>query len=319
MSCAAVVEFIAQPHHKQKKQCHRVVAGEDLHGLQTAPTRRVKSASKGTALLVAGVELSLLLTAAAVFGVLRSSHPGPSGLLLSIAPLAVFPVLMILAPQVVGSAPRRSSEASSKADTLNLLAQPSRRRAVSSVALEPKPTETTTLQEKLEAIDWFQFEKLVELAIEKRGHRVTRRGGAKPDNGIDLLIHDHGQVKGVQCKHWKTRRVGKKDIREFLGAMSAERISKGIYITLGTYTQQASDFAVEQGIQLLDSDGLVEILKSVNANSDPEFLRLLNPQNKSCPVCESPMILRANSKSRQCAELFWGCSRYPRCRGTLKA
>ncbi len=33
----------------------------------------------------------------------------------------------------------------------------------------------------------------------------------------------------------------------------------------------------------------------------------------SCPKCGKPMILRQNGKK---GDFFWGCSTYPRCRGT---
>ncbi len=35
--------------------------------------------------------------------------------------------------------------------------------------------------------------------------------------------------------------------------------------------------------------------------------------NPTCPDCDSEMVLR---KNRETGEEFWGCSRYPECRGT---
>ena len=40
---------------------------------------------------------------------------------------------------------------------------------------------------RLLEIDWFQFEKLVAMIYESRGYLVKHEGGAKPDEGIDLL------------------------------------------------------------------------------------------------------------------------------------
>jgi hypothetical protein len=50
-----------------------------------------------------------------------------------------------------------------------------------------RPTTTAELIEQVRSIDWFQFEKLVGLAYRKLGYTVTRRGGANPDGGIDLV------------------------------------------------------------------------------------------------------------------------------------
>ena len=66
------------------------------------------------------------------------------------------------------------------------------------------PENTAELLERLRAIDWFQFEKIVALAYEKLGYTVTRRGGANPDGGIDLVIEKDGETAAVQCKQWKT-------------------------------------------------------------------------------------------------------------------
>jgi hypothetical protein len=81
----------------------------------------------------------------------------------------------------------------------------------------PPPTRAaiceTTQQEllnQLRSIDWFQFEKIVALAYRKHGYSVTRRGGANPDGGIDLLISKNGETMAVQCKQWKAWKVGVK-------------------------------------------------------------------------------------------------------------
>ncbi len=40
---------------------------------------------------------------------------------------------------------------------------------------------------------------------------------------------------------------------------------------------------------------------------------------KSCPLCGHPMILRDSKKGNNVGQKFWGCSKYPQCRGTLSA
>lgn len=37
-------------------------------------------------------------------------------------------------------------------------------------------------------------------------------------------------------------------------------------------------------------------------------------ENLKCPKCDGPMVSRANGASGQ---RFWGCKKYPECRGTL--
>ena len=50
------------------------------------------------------------------------------------------------------------------------------------------PLSEPALFEKLRKIDWFQFEKLIEIIYRHRGFEVKRLGGANPDGGVDLII-----------------------------------------------------------------------------------------------------------------------------------
>jgi len=38
-----------------------------------------------------------------------------------------------------------------------------------------------------------------------------------------------------------------------------------------------------------------------------------------CPVCSSPMVMRSAKKGSNAGNAFWGCSNYPRCKGTRAA
>ena len=53
------------------------------------------------------------------------------------------------------------------------------------------------LSEKVKAIDWFQFEKLVGLLYEDSGYSVERIGGAKSDGGVDLIVEKPGKIYEV--------------------------------------------------------------------------------------------------------------------------
>jgi hypothetical protein len=87
---------------------------------------------------------------------------------------------------------------------------------------------TLTLSERLHRIDWFQFEKLMAAVYKKLDYAVTLRGGANPDGGIDMIIEKDGVRSAVQCKHWKTRDVEVRTVRELLGAMAhTRRFRKG--------------------------------------------------------------------------------------------
>jgi hypothetical protein len=85
----------------------------------------------------------------------------------------------------------------------------------------PNMTEPVSVVEKLRATDWYQFEKVVGLVYQSQGYRLSRRGGANPDGGIDLVIEKDGERAAVQCKRWKKWKVDVPKVRELIGAMTA--------------------------------------------------------------------------------------------------
>lgn len=174
-----------------------------------------------------------------------------------------------------------------------------------------------TIAEKLEAIDWFQFERLMARVYEKLGYVVDRRGGAHADDGIDLVIRKDGEPLGVQCKHWKAWKVNPKTVREMLGAITAAKLRSGIILCWRGFTQDGHTKAAEYGITLVDASGILRMLESVDARFDPELQALLDDRRKFCPRCEAEMVERKATKGENAGGSFWGCSRYPRCDYTL--
>jgi HJR/Mrr/RecB family endonuclease len=174
----------------------------------------------------------------------------------------------------------------------------------------PKPN----ISEQLRKIDWFQFEKLVELIYQHRGFTVKRLGGANPDGGVDLIVESATDKFVVQCKHWRKWTVGVRNIREFLGTLTDSGISKGIFITMVGYSGEAKQLADKHGIQILNETDLVKMLGASSLMYSKEISELFSDERKFCPKCEKQMVLRiARVKRNQ----FWGCSNYPRCRFIL--
>jgi len=181
-----------------------------------------------------------------------------------------------------------------------------------------KPIQSTPdLLGQLHSVDWFQFEKLVALIYRRLGYIVSRRGGANPDGGIDLVIEKDGQCSAVQCKQWKTWKVGVKPVREFLGALTDAGIHKGIFVTLSGYTGEAKQLAEKHGIAIVNETGLAKMLEVTGARFDPEMLAILKDTRKFCPKCEAEMVLRTAMRGVGAGQKFWGCSAYPRCRFTM--
>lgn len=171
-----------------------------------------------------------------------------------------------------------------------------------------------TTSEKLRKIDWFQFEKLIEMIYRKCGCSVQRRGGARPDGGVDLILESADGKFIVQCKQWRSWLVGVSDIREFLGTLTDVQVSNGIFITLAGYTNDAKQLAKKHGIHLYDETDVIKLLEETRLLHSQELEAFLSDTRKFCPKCEREMVVRSG---RFTGKQFWGCSAYPRCNRTL--
>jgi HJR/Mrr/RecB family endonuclease len=182
------------------------------------------------------------------------------------------------------------------------------------VEVEAKPlcsVPKLTISEKLRKIDWFQFEKLIELIYQHRGFSVKRLGGANPDGGVDLIVASPTDKFVVQCKHWRKWTVGTPRMREFLGAMTDSGITKGIFITLTGYSSDAKQLADKHGIKILNESDVIKMLEESGLMYSKEISKLFSDERKFCPKCEQEMVLRT---ARVSGNQFWGCSSYPRCK-----
>lgn len=176
-----------------------------------------------------------------------------------------------------------------------------------------------SLSEKVRALDWFQFEKLIAAIYESKGYFVKRLGGANPDGGIDLIVENTSVRFVVQCKQWKAWKVGVRQIREFLGTLTDSRIPKGIFITLQGYTDDARALADKHNISLLSEESVIKLLEDVHWKFNPAITSALDDQRKLCPRCESELVLRTATRGNGAGSQFWGCSNYPRCKFTMEA
>lgn len=167
-------------------------------------------------------------------------------------------------------------------------------------------------------MNWAQFELLVGEAFRKRGFRVIHGGDVGADGGVDVRLRKNGKEYLVQCKHWKTKRVGVTVIRELYGVMVSSGVAGGYVVTSGEFTEEAKSFSEGKSVKLVNSDALARILGMEledGSESEPE-LEAATPV-PSCPNCGSEMVKRLAKRGPNAGNEFWGCFRFPKCRGTL--
>jgi Holliday junction resolvase len=183
--------------------------------------------------------------------------------------------------------------------------------AGSTAGFAPAWTPTTILT-ALGEIDWFQYERFCAALLRTEGYEVVRKNGARPDGGVDLVVEKGGERMLVQCKHWRTLTVKENAVRALLGSMTHFEVTRGTLYTLNGWTQHAADFAAAHAITLVDGEELSQ--RAVARLTPKQLDEVLNLAAHHCPKCEAPMVWREGNFYS-----YWGCSTFPRCRGTLKS
>jgi restriction system protein len=173
----------------------------------------------------------------------------------------------------------------------------------------------------LNGITWREFEMLVGEWFRRQGYAVTETGGVA-DGGVDLILTKAGETYLVQCKQWKAYKVGVTIVRELLGVMAARGAAGGYLVTSGVFTDEARRFAEESNIALIDGEKLAHLISETRAAqpTPPQSRPTPAPQlpaSPACPKCGSTMVLRHATKGAHAGSAFWGCSRFPGCRGIL--
>lgn len=166
-------------------------------------------------------------------------------------------------------------------------------------------------------LPWREFEQLLAEAFRRQGYSVAETGPGA-DGGIDLELTRDGDTSLVQCKQWRSRKVGVKPVRELYGVVASRAVSGGVFVTSGDYTGEARRFAESVPLDLIAGPELEAMVRNVqrqpmDAAPVPVGVKSSAPQ---CPKCGSSMIRRTARRGRSTGQDFWGCSEYPRCRGT---
>ena len=194
------------------------------------------------------------------------------------------------------------------------------------------------------------FEQLVAEAFRLQGYEVDDMNGHAPDDGMDLVLWKDGQKSLVQCKPWKSYRVGVEVVRELTGIMHAVGADSAFLVTSGNFTRAARQFAAGRSVRLLDGQALRHWIAHVRSNpvtqsnSTPQaapvrsksgllavrhgevqppldaaaLLALAQAREAvipSCPRCGKAMQRQAARLDTSDEQSFWGCTAFPACRG----
>jgi len=152
---------------------------------------------------------------------------------------------------------------------------------------EPEATSDwrSTLLNELRGMTADGFERLAQRLLREAGFTKVEVRGKSGDGGIDgvgvLRVNLVTFQVYFQCKKWKGS-VGAKEIRDFRGAMQG-RADKGLFITTGHFTAQASDEATRDGataIDLIDGPRLCDLLKEHRLGVQTEMVEAVRVETE---------------------------------------
>ncbi|EPJ43757.1 MAG: hypothetical protein OFPII_39790 [Osedax symbiont Rs1] len=168
-------------------------------------------------------------------------------------------------------------------------------------------------------MNWQQFELLVGQAFRGKGYSVVDGGDLGADGGVDVHLSKDGLKYFVQCKHWKTRKVGVAVVRELYGVIAGAGVEGGFVVASGGFARDAIDFAENKQIELVDQHGLNTMLKGRQEPAiTPSVEETVSSfEESNCPKCNSTMVKRKARQGVRAEQEFWGCSSYPKCRGIV--
>lgn len=162
-------------------------------------------------------------------------------------------------------------------------------------------------------LSWREFEEVIGEIYREHGYRVTENAGPGADGGVDLVARKEGETVLIQCKHWKSRKVGVATVREMFGLWNAERATNVHIITCGDFTEEARQFARGKPVKLIHGASLLQLINKEHLSAPKT-----NSQTGArimCPQCGSGMVIRTAKKGKHAGEQFWGCERFPVCKG----
>lgn len=130
--------------------------------------------------------------------------------------------------------------------------------------------------ESLELMSGVEFERFVTALLARMEFRaeMTKATG---DGGIDIVAVLDKPILGgkylFQCKRYAPDNlVGASTVRDFYGAVTADKAVKGILITTSDFTAQAREFAERVGLELINRGRLQDLFAQyrIGTEENPE-------------------------------------------------
>ena len=119
---------------------------------------------------------------------------------------------------------------------------------------------------------------------------VTRASG---DGGVDVRARRDGECLVVQCKHWKSQKVGLESVQALAGAREAEGATGALFVTSSWLEPGARKWAKRAGMEIIERCDLVHLFEE---HCDPNKVAVFEPNGH---VTEQLSTVPADGQARQ--------------------
>jgi restriction system protein len=106
-------------------------------------------------------------------------------------------------------------------------------------------------------------------------------------------------------------------VRELYGVQTAMQADRAMFVAIGSYTDDARRFGAQVGMTLVDGEELLRIISTGLGGEPLELPVPTAPVGPAWPACGGEMVLRTARRGPHAGEDFFGCARFPACRGTV--
>lgn len=177
-------------------------------------------------------------------------------------------------------------------------------------------------QNRLGTIDTYRalgsrkFEDAIAEVFRRAGYQVHQTPYSR-DGGKDAILWKGDKKYLLECKCYREEGLtGRRDLQILFAAMREARATEAFFVTTGSFTSTAVQYAKMSRIELYDKDTLPDLLRELEASSqeDLKFVGGFSQRSgPTCPKCSSRMRIRLGPRGK-----FWGCSDYPSCSGVRR-
>lgn len=191
--------------------------------------------------------------------------------------------------------------------------------------MAPAETAPYEMKHDVHTLGSEEFELLVALIYQRQGYRVSMPAGMSGGRGGDFTLQRKSEKLLVQCKKltWD-HKVPVDRVRELKDAMKEAGATRALYVASCGFSWDARNFAKANGVTLISSRTLDELLKAAKENPEedllavstwvPKLMTKLQMTPPVCPSCEAPM-----DEINVSHGTTWLCSQRPECRGRRSA